>query len=88
MTVSSQDLATYIGYILLAISEILSLIPGIPQNGIVHTLLVSMASVSNSLTTSPPQNLTQALQEVVADIPKVVSPPAPSNPTVPAVSNV
>jgi hypothetical protein len=43
-------LATIVGYVLLAISEILSLIPNMPQNGIVHSLIVSMADAGRTIT--------------------------------------
>lgn len=63
----------YIGYGLLAISEILPLIPQLPQNGIIHTIVISAGAIGRSFTKTPPATTAQALEEIACDIPEIAA---------------
>lgn len=71
----TSTIVIIVGYGLLAISEILSLIPGMAQNGIIHALLVSMYAIGQNVVNKPPTSIAEALTEVVTNIHPVSLPP-------------
>ena len=72
-----------IGYGLLFISELLPLLP-IPQQGVLHTIILAFtniaSSVSNSVMTNPPGNALDILKDVqegIKTIQQAIPPPPP-----------
>ena len=72
-----------IGYGLLFVSELLPLLP-IPQQGLLHTLILAFtnvaSSVSNSVMTNPPGNALDILKDVqegIKTIQQAIPPPPP-----------